>query len=716
MALDFTNVDPKDPNGIYSLDATGAIDAWVNDDWSVVAYSQGDATKKGLKNKVRVATAITNEGKKYDVIVDERGSPISQIGATTGVEPPVVQEWRTKQTQAQRQQDQGERRETSTYPGQYPAGHPQAGQPAMVTEFESGPPKYGPMPREAASNAVPANATPRIEGTPLPNGTFDNSKPIMVWRTPDGKQVDANPLTADQRAQWEREKNQGAGVGAFTDTQIAEQAKPKEPTERAPGVQTVQGGDGQAYTRVVTMGPNNTPIIKQYGPNGQEVAAIPGEKEKPSVRQQQGSDGQTYTIVTTMDANNRPTVQTFGPDGKTVQAVPVKPVAEPDKYTSIRTDPATGESMGLTRGANPHWEVIPVQGQEAKPTTRAPSMPQFIVGQSQDALRQAYDDIQAEVDAGRRTPAWGENRRKEVYETAQLTVNEAHLHEQSRQFNQSLSYNVANARMNNQQGVLEFALRSALSINGKIKKGSSAGAELFRGLFNLGMRMQADSGINNIRPGGGQSSIPGAPGARGAPGQPARAGSPATRPPMDIGDAKALAAHADQEAANIQAGLEASGAPRALTPTVPGNAPAQPLPVRDGAPVTSTPYQPATAPRPWSDPLTGPSVVNRGEPAPPPPPVPAAPAPQAMTTPEPQFAAMEPYRMKTPQIDPLAAPPMMDPMQQGMGEMPAALSHTQIAATPPWLLDPNQLPDLVRQYGEDAVFGYPGMPRSEVMA
>jgi hypothetical protein len=214
---------------------------------------------------------------------------------------------------------------------------------------------------------------------------------------------------------------------------------------------------------------------------------------------------------------------------------------------------------------------------------------------------------------------------------------------------------------------------------------------------------------------------------------------------MDIGDAKALAAHADQEAANIAAGLEASGAPRERTPVAD---PTLPLPVRDGMPVTSTPAAvslpaapvSATPPPPREPALTSPLMApGAGAPLRVRDPYgnefemtqqqidnrpggskdltiigPAA-APQAMTPPEPQFAAMEPFRMKQPQVDPLSATPMMDPMQ-GVGEMPAALTHTQIAATPPWLLDPDQLPDLVSRFGHETVFGYPGMPRSEVMA
>jgi hypothetical protein len=577
---------------------------------------------------------------------------------------------------------------------------------------------------DGAGAQVPANAVPRIEGTPdlsSPTG-FNNSAPIMVWRTPDGKQVDAKPLTADQRTQWEKDQAgrqtaqpttrqgavpgypgwiaqttkdaQGNEVEVYVDPQGAVHralpAKPEAPAQPQAG-KPYKNAQGQWVQPIADANGNIT------GTRPVPPEAIPPEDAKSGEKAgapYKNAAGQWVQPIS--DAN-----------GRVIRAEPLAPgmaPAEPQRnLQTVVRDGQLYEVVPGVNGAAPTLREIKEQGAKPKsPTQYRPT--QIIVGAAQDGLRQSYDDIQAEVDSGRQTPAWGENRRKEVFETAQLTVNEAHLHEQSRQFNQSLSYNVANSRMQNQQGVLEFALRSALSINGKIKKGSSAGAELFRGLFNLGMRMQADSGINDIRPGGGQSSIPGAPGARGAPGQPARAGSPTTRPPMDIGDAKALAAHADQEAANIQAGLEASGAPRERTPVAD---PTLPLPVRNGVPVTSTPAVPSP---PVADPA--PAV-----PAAPPAAVPvptAPPPPQAMTPPEPQFAAMEALRMKQPQVDPLAAP-QMDPMQ-GVGEMPAALTHTQIAATPPWLLDPDQLPDLVRQYGEDAVFGYPGMPRSEVMA
>jgi hypothetical protein len=63
----------------------------------------------------------------------------------------------------------------------------------------------------------------RVEGTPLPGGGFDNSKPIWVERDASGQQVgSAKPLTQQQREQWEREKN-----GGLTDQEIRDRNSPE---------------------------------------------------------------------------------------------------------------------------------------------------------------------------------------------------------------------------------------------------------------------------------------------------------------------------------------------------------------------------------------------------------------------------------------------------------------------------------------------------------
>lgn len=95
-----------------------------------------------------------------------------------------------------------------------------------------------------------------------------------------------------------------------------------------------------------------------------------------------------------------------------------------------------------------------------------------------------------------------------------------------------------------------------------------------------------------------------------------------------------------------------------------------------------------------------------------------APAPQAMTPPEmPKLAALEQFRMgDTP---PMTQPPMQMPQVPPSptdptmtGELPNAVRLAQVRSTPPWMLDPSTLSDLVAQFGEDVVFDFPGRVRT----
>jgi hypothetical protein len=184
-----------------------------------------------------------------------------------------------------------------------------------------------------------------------------------------------------------------------TTPQRALPEKPDAPTK--PTYQTIKGGDGQEYIRSITIGADGKPVIQTYGPNGQPVASIPGEREKPSMSQVRGEDGQVYTTVTTIGPDNKPTVQTFGPNGQTVDRIPTKADA---KYTQIITDKETGRLYGLTRDG----KMEPVEGDpNAKPQTGSagPKLPELVVGMSQAALRGYKEQLQAEVAAGgRRRP------------------------------------------------------------------------------------------------------------------------------------------------------------------------------------------------------------------------------------------------------------------------------------------------------------------------
>jgi crotonobetainyl-CoA:carnitine CoA-transferase CaiB-like acyl-CoA transferase len=426
--------------------------------------------------------------------------------------------------------------------------------------------------------------------------------------------------------------------------------------------------------------------------------------------------------------------------------IPAEPVR--GQPTQIINDPNTGERSEIVR--NPDGtvkEVRPLPGSKPTgPTTRAPSMPHIVVGEAQNALRTAYDQIQEEVDAGRRTPAWGENRRKEIFQTAQLTVQEANLVENSRQSNQSFAFNVANTKLQYGQGAFESAMRFTLSIIDKLEPGSGTGGKMFAAMLGLSMANRASSGIDDLEIPRGASVGPGR-------GLDARGSQAERRPPpapprlTDPGDPKAVDADLERAKAHpaFQATdtTDANGQPRVMTPSV-GVGQGAPLPAAAPAPAPAAPVSTAPAPvvAPGSTP-TAPAYVRtdvNGAPAPPQPapgtetmtirnkadgrlleiprarwpdfqgayeemPAPTLPSasPQAMTQPQvPQFAAVE-AMMPAPQA------PQMPAVDSSGGIQLPALDAAQIAATPPWRLPPDQLDNLVQQYGEQVVFGMPGM-------
>lgn len=88
-------------------------------------------------------------------------------------------------------------------------------------------------PTPTATSGKPAGSTTQVEGTPLPGGGFDNTRPVMVTRKPDGSVFSQEPLTATERAQWEKEKNGGktdADIATAATTTPAESVNPSDPT------------------------------------------------------------------------------------------------------------------------------------------------------------------------------------------------------------------------------------------------------------------------------------------------------------------------------------------------------------------------------------------------------------------------------------------------------------------------------------------------------
>lgn len=214
MALDFSNRNPQDPNGIFSLDTTGAIEAWVKDgDWSQVYLSAGDARKAGANNKVRLGTAITNDGRKFDVIIGADGKPISEVGDSKGQDDDRARAW------------------AQTAPKPLPPGaQPTRNTNGRVMGYN---PQTGLY--DIDQGEVPVTSTTkewRSEGTPDGQGGFDNSRPIMAAYVNGRRTGETRAPTADELKDWNEAGQRSRNPGGQSDAEVAAQQEKDRQAQR----------------------------------------------------------------------------------------------------------------------------------------------------------------------------------------------------------------------------------------------------------------------------------------------------------------------------------------------------------------------------------------------------------------------------------------------------------------------------------------------------
>lgn len=143
----------------------------------------------------------------------------------------------------------------------------------------------GANPNKPAERTSDKPTIGRVEGTPMPDGTFDNTKPIWVERDPVTQQQvgPAKQLNAQQREDWEREKN-----GGKTDAQVraeSEEASSQDAVPNRPG-----------WVKITRKKGNDTKTVYR-GPDGKEVESLP-EEVKTGTKQFVHTDGKTYFEVT----------------------------------------------------------------------------------------------------------------------------------------------------------------------------------------------------------------------------------------------------------------------------------------------------------------------------------------------------------------------------------------------------------------------------------
>jgi hypothetical protein len=333
VAIDINNRDPKDPNGIYSLDTTRASDAWVkDDDWSQIYIDAASAKKAGATNKIRVATAITNDGRKFDVIVGADGQPISAVGDSTGYDDDRKAVWA----------------------------------------------RENPVTRPSTAStkpAIPPGGSSVTEGTPLPDGSWDNNRPREVIRDKNGQVIWSEELTGAALTAWRN--NQQAGQPQTGESRVPVEGRPgwtKITRKRVEGANTTEtvafvGPDGvevptlpnqaqtgelvkdvpnrpgwRSITRKKVEGGNTTEVTVYVGPDGVEVPTLPSET-KSDRKPVEGQPG-VYLVSTTKDGKSETHFENEA--GQTIQAPP--------------NLPASIVSGGITYIKQPDNTYAPAQG------------------------------------------------------------------------------------------------------------------------------------------------------------------------------------------------------------------------------------------------------------------------------------------------------------------------------------------------------------------
>jgi hypothetical protein len=504
--------------------------------------------------------------------------------------------------------------------------------------------------------------------------------------------------------------------------------KPAAPDKPQQSITTITGGDGQPYTRVVTMGPNGVPVIKTYGPGNTEVTTIPGESAEPKYTQTRGDDGQVYTTITTIGPDKKVTVQTVDQRGNPVEKIPTK--AE---------KPETREIDGELheRGADGKWRPVQIEGRTG--AGAGPPLPRVVVGMSVGALTDYKDQLAQEVASGRQTQAWANARWGEAKDLATYAVQESTLLQNEYATNLSASVNLAQSKLSHLDSGMKSALQFVLAINDKLPPNSPLGGKAFAALLGLNSINMARSGINDIKVGpvdtrgivergrasaGGGGTVP--------PPRP-RVANPANGEAIEAQRQQAIADL--RRETGVSNTTDAGGAPRESTPAVqvgPGHAtPSWERGVAPAPPATAETRPPMEAPAPPN--AIGAGVVPSSI-TPPPPPLPdtgQTPSVTPLGMPEapagPDLAVLANYRpqqqeaaMQTPPPapPPLAMPeqpqiqiPQQQPLQvdPATGAEPLALMRERILSTPPWRMD-NSMIEWARANGlEDEIWKTPTM-------
>lgn len=248
-----------DPNEIIGRPTESEV--WLAPDWSASKpYKEGTGAPQRGWTRVSVRETLYANGRRVREVLDENRQPITSRTLDEDIDPEQEKRWKDRQAQAARGDQEGDTR------------GPQTGQTREVFRGGKWVVEPNPLYQSGGTGTTTKPATPpggssETEGTPLPGGGWDNSRPRQVIKDKNGTVIWSEELT-------------GADLTAWRNNQQASQ--PQTGEERA-AVPNRPGWTSVTRTRV--QNGSTTKVTSYVGPDGKEVPSLPAETPKTTPAQ-----------------------------------------------------------------------------------------------------------------------------------------------------------------------------------------------------------------------------------------------------------------------------------------------------------------------------------------------------------------------------------------------------------------------------------------------
>lgn len=291
MAIDLTNRNPSDPNGVASI-SSNQTPAWISDDWGTLTLDQTEGQAKKLR-EVRVVRVTTNDGREFRAVLDGNGQPISVIGDQTGINTDQQSAFKGQQSTTKAPNGQqysrgpdgtiNEWNPNSTPPG-YNIPHPEMSPAGTV---------YTPEQRQAQGSQAQIDASKAAEATRVANESSWNADPANRANGGSGRyethadrdaRLAKEKIDVDARTRQQTIDAQNAATAA-ANSRRADSAEARAVAEanKVGSKITESTINGQHYTTIVTTSPDGkTSKIENFGPDGNRVAELPKPAQIPA--------------------------------------------------------------------------------------------------------------------------------------------------------------------------------------------------------------------------------------------------------------------------------------------------------------------------------------------------------------------------------------------------------------------------------------------------